>query len=287
MDRVARELALDRAEVRRRNMIQPEQMPYESGSPSATASRSSMHSGDFPQAAREGASRFRDYDAISRAADQGARAGPLHRHRHRQLRRRHRPRPVRGRHRARAAPTARSRSRPAPPTRARAAHDVVADRRRPARLPDRGHRDDRRRHRCDLARASARFASRQAINAGSSAHDRRRERAQADRDARRAHARRAGKRHRSRGRPRRSRAAATSRRIDFGELARLAQGMPGFSFAPGQTPGPRAHRLFHAAAGVLLQRHACRRGRGRSDDRRRHDPALHASRTTAATSSIR
>ena len=31
MDRVARELKLDRAEVRRRNFIQPEQMPYRSG----------------------------------------------------------------------------------------------------------------------------------------------------------------------------------------------------------------------------------------------------------------
>ena len=31
MDRVARELQLDRAEVRRRNFIQPEQMPYAVG----------------------------------------------------------------------------------------------------------------------------------------------------------------------------------------------------------------------------------------------------------------
>src|SRR5690606_23201819 len=31
MDRVARELGIDRAEVRRRNFIQPEQMPYSMG----------------------------------------------------------------------------------------------------------------------------------------------------------------------------------------------------------------------------------------------------------------
>ena len=37
------------------------------------------------------------------------------------------------------------------------------------------------------------------------------------------------------GRP--SRAPATSRASRFGELARMAQGMPGFSFAPGQLPG--------------------------------------------------
>ncbi len=35
------------------------------------------------------------------------------------------------------------------------AHDALADRRRRGRLPDRGHRDDHRRHRRDLARASA------------------------------------------------------------------------------------------------------------------------------------
>jgi CO/xanthine dehydrogenase Mo-binding subunit len=49
--------------------------------------------------------------------------------------------------------------------------------------------------------------------------------------------------------------------LTFGELARMAQGMPGFSFAPGQSPGTGAHRILHAAAGVLLQRHPCGGGR--------------------------
>ena len=48
----------------------------------------------------------------------------------------------------------------------------------------------------------------------------------------------------------------------FGELARMAQGMPGFSFARDRRR-TGAHRLFHAAAGVLLQRHP--RGRARVD----------------------
>ena len=43
----------------------------------------------------------------------------------------------------------------------------------------------------------------------------------------------------------------------------------------GPDAGTGAHRLFHAAAGVVLQRHACGRARGRSDDRRRCDPELH------------
>ncbi len=131
------------------------------------------------------------------------------------------------------------------------------------------------------------FASRQAINAGSSAliaGDNVRKQIVA------LAARALGvpeSRDRRRGRPAPPRAPATSRRCRFGELARIAQGMPGFSFAPGQTPGPRAHRLFHAAAGVLLQRHARGRGRGRSDDRRRARSSTTRWRTTAATSSTR
>ena len=50
MDRVARELKLDRAAVRARNMIRPEQMPTRSGSCSATASRWSMPAATSPRA---------------------------------------------------------------------------------------------------------------------------------------------------------------------------------------------------------------------------------------------
>ena len=46
--------------------------------------------------------------------------------------------------------------------------------------------------------------------------------------------------------------------IGLGDLAKLSQGYPGFSFAPGDVPGSRAHRVFHASSGRLLQRHACR-----------------------------
>jgi carbon-monoxide dehydrogenase large subunit len=49
MDRVARELKLDRAEVRRRNMIQPEQMPYSVGLVFRDGKPVIYASGDFPK----------------------------------------------------------------------------------------------------------------------------------------------------------------------------------------------------------------------------------------------
>jgi aerobic carbon-monoxide dehydrogenase large subunit len=49
MDRVARELGLDRAEVRRRNMIKPEQMPYSVGLVFRDGKPVVYASGDFPK----------------------------------------------------------------------------------------------------------------------------------------------------------------------------------------------------------------------------------------------
>jgi carbon-monoxide dehydrogenase large subunit len=49
IDRVARELKLDRAEVRRRNMIQPEQMPYAVGLTFRDGKPLVYASGDFPK----------------------------------------------------------------------------------------------------------------------------------------------------------------------------------------------------------------------------------------------
>jgi len=49
MDRVARELAIDRAELRRRNMIRPEQMPYSVGLTFRDGKPLVYASGDFPR----------------------------------------------------------------------------------------------------------------------------------------------------------------------------------------------------------------------------------------------
>ncbi len=49
MDRVARELSLDRAEVRRRNFIQPEQMPYPVGLLFRDGKPLVYDSGDYPK----------------------------------------------------------------------------------------------------------------------------------------------------------------------------------------------------------------------------------------------
>ena len=60
MDRVARELAIDRAELRRRNMITPEQMPYRVGLVFRDGKPLVYASGDFPlsQTPRHGACRL-------------------------------------------------------------------------------------------------------------------------------------------------------------------------------------------------------------------------------------
>jgi carbon-monoxide dehydrogenase large subunit len=54
MDRVARELKLDRGEVRRRNMVQPEQMPYSVGLTFRDGKPLVYASGDFPKSQERG-----------------------------------------------------------------------------------------------------------------------------------------------------------------------------------------------------------------------------------------
>jgi carbon-monoxide dehydrogenase large subunit len=72
MDRVARELNLDRAEVRRRNFIQPEQMPYPVGLIFRDGMPLVYHGGDYPRSqaaalARAGYDGFRARQAEARA----------------------------------------------------------------------------------------------------------------------------------------------------------------------------------------------------------------------------
>jgi aerobic carbon-monoxide dehydrogenase large subunit len=63
MDRVARELGLDPAEVRRRNFIQPEQMPYNVGIIFRDGRPVTYDSGDYP-ACQAGALKAADYDGF-------------------------------------------------------------------------------------------------------------------------------------------------------------------------------------------------------------------------------
>ena len=71
MDRVARELKIDRAEVRRRNMIQPEQMPYEIGLIFRDGKPIVYHGGDFPKG-QTTAVEVSGYETFPRAPGQGA-----------------------------------------------------------------------------------------------------------------------------------------------------------------------------------------------------------------------
>lgn len=64
MDRVARELNLDRAEVRRRNFIQPEQMPYQVGIVFRDGRPVTYDSGDYPTC-QATALRAAEYDSFS------------------------------------------------------------------------------------------------------------------------------------------------------------------------------------------------------------------------------
>ena len=228
----------------RRNMIQPEQMPYAVGLIFRDGKPMVYHGGDFPEEPGDGDQGIR-LRRLPRAPGRGAQAGPLYRHRHRQLRRRHRPRSVRRRHHPRPAERqGRGRDRRDQPGPGHA-HDAVADRRRPSRLPDRG----RVMTMADTARDLA-------------GHRRLRQPPGGQRRQRRRRwpAKWCGRRS---SRWPRARSALPESEIDvedgraiarsgnkpsltFGELARLAQGMPGVSFRRGPGRRARAHRLFHA-----------------------------------------
>ena len=169
MDRVARELELDRAEVRARNMIQPgADALFGRARSSATASRWSMPAAIFPRASAR-ALELSDYDGF-RARQAKARAegrylgigignyvegtglGPFEGVTVRVL--------PNGKVAVATGATTQGQG---------TAHDAVADRRRPGRLPHRGHRDDARATPRAISQGIGAFASRQAINAGSSA----------------------------------------------------------------------------------------------------------------------
>jgi len=265
IDRVAHELAIDRAELRRRNMIPPEQMPYRVGLVFRDGKPLVYASGDFPLSQTR-ATALADYDgfparqAAARAAGryvgigignyvEGTGLGPFEGVTVRILRN--------GKVAVATGAT----------TQGQGTHttlsQIVADRLGCAiedivmTVGDTNA----------ISQGVGAFASRQAINAGSSAMiagDNVKQQVVAlaarslgvaeseiDVEDGRAVAR-----------------GGNKPVLTFGELARLAQGMPGFSMAPGQDARPRAHRLFHAGPGVLLQRHPHRRGRGRSPYRR-------------------
>ena len=97
IDLVARTLGLEPAEVRRRNMIRAEEMPYRVGIPYRDGEPIVYDSGDYPRRAAKGARRRRRRRGVPPAPTAGAPRGPLSRSRHRLLYRGHRSRPVRER----------------------------------------------------------------------------------------------------------------------------------------------------------------------------------------------
>jgi carbon-monoxide dehydrogenase large subunit len=234
MDRVARELALDREEVRARNMIRPEQMPYAPGLTFRDGKPLVYVSGDFPRSQRRAVelsdyAGFRARQATARAHGrylgigignyvEGTGLGPFEGVTVRVL--------PNGKVAVATGATTQGQG-----TRTTLSQ-IVADH-LGCRLEDivmtAGDTGT-------ISQGVGAFASRQAINAGSSAMIA----GEAVRKQVIAAAARAlgvpegdidvedGKAI-ARG--------GNQPTLTFGELARMAQGMPGFSFAPGQTPG--------------------------------------------------
>ena len=234
LDRVARELGIDRAEVRGRNTIQPEQMPYAPGLTFRDGKPMVYTSGDFPLSQRRaievsGYAGFRARQAKARAEGryigigignyvEGTGLGPFEGVTVRIL--------PSGKVAVSTGATTQGQGTRTTLSQIVADHvgcpieDVVMT------VGDTGA----------FPQGIGAFASRQAINAGSSAMlagDNVRKQviaaaaralgvAEDDIDVEdgRAIAR-----------------SGNKPSIGFGDLARLAQGMPGFSFAPGQTPG--------------------------------------------------
>ena len=144
MDRAARELGIDRAELRRRNLVTPDRMPYATGI--VLAKPVTYHGGDYPagQASVIEASGYDDFparQAAARAAGryigiglanyvEGTGLGPYE------------GATVRIMPNGKVA-IAHRRDQPGPGH----AHDTRPDRRRPARLQDRRRGRDARRHR--------------------------------------------------------------------------------------------------------------------------------------------
>ena len=272
MDRVARELKLDRAEVRARNMIQPEQMPYSVGLVFRDGKPLVYASGDFPKSqtralALSDYADFRARQVKARAAGrylgigignyvEGTGLGPFEGVTIR----------VMPNGKVAVATGATAQGQGTRTTLSQIVADNVGCRIEDIVMTagDTGA----------ISQGIGAFASRQAINAGNSALIAGQSVRAADRHARGPRARRAGSRDRRRGRP-----SHRARRQQADHVARRAcphrAGHAGLLVRAGPDAGARAHRLLHAAAGVLLQRHPRRRGRGRSADRRRDARQLH------------
>ena len=272
VDKAARELGIDRVEIRRKNFIQPDQFPYQT--PVALA----YDTGDYDATLDMALAGDRLRPASRRArgrvgeARQAARPRLLHLHRglrHRAVgagRRARRPRrPLRGGQRARPPHRLGDGLHRHPQPRPGARDDLRAGRRRAARHPGRERRHRPRRHRPDPLRHGH---LRLALAGGRRLGDRqggRQDHRQGQED-RRPPARGQRGRHRVQGRQvhrRRHRPREDLRRDRLHRL-RAAQ-LPDRD----RRAGPRGVGLLRSQELHLPRRQPRRRGRGRPRDRRR------------------
>ena len=272
MDLIAKELGLEPAEVRARNMIPAAEMPYRAGIPYRDGEPIVYDSGDYPGGLEKALAAVGGVDGLPQAPGRGAQGGTPSRARHRLLCRGHRRRAVR--------------------ERAGAHRSVRQDLRRVGRLPaGAGHGDDlrpdRRRHLEGRSRQRHRGARRHLGDRDRLRHDRE----PLDRDAvgrdplRERAAAREGVRHRGQHagmlarRPRAARRRRRPRRR-AGRVGAAGQDRGGGAAGLGSRAAgrdrcrAREHVLLRAGDGHLGLCDACRGGRRRRRDRRRDDRAI-------------
>ncbi len=147
LDIAARELGIDRAEIRRRNFIPADAFPYNNEIIYQDFAPLEYDSGNY-EPILDKAMAIVDYDKfLTDEQPRRARARPLRRARHRGLRRGHRHRTLRRRPRPGAGERSRQRRDRYRHAGAGALHELRADRRRPGRRRGHRHRRGDRRHR--------------------------------------------------------------------------------------------------------------------------------------------
>ena len=150
LDLAARELGIDRVEIRRRNFLPPDDFPHDHEIIFQDFAPLVYDSGNYLPALEQAAEHDRLRAVRARGAAAAARRGPPRRHRHRLLRRGHRHRPVRRRARHGRAERQGARRHRRRHAGAGALHRVRADRRRAA-----GRRRRRRARWSPATRASS------------------------------------------------------------------------------------------------------------------------------------
>ena len=307
MDRVAVELGLDRAEIRRLNFIQPDEFPYDVGVTFQDGGPTVYDSGDY----EPGLDKLLEavgYDGFEARREAARAEGRQDRARDRLLRRGHRHRPVRGRGDQRPGRRDRDGGDRAWPRQGQGHQTMLRpDRRRRARRADRAASASRPATRAGSAGASGRSPAARRWCPATRCRRRRRRCAGRPPSWRRGSSR-PTRRTSSSPTARSAWSARPRRRSSIGQLAAMANPLR-YAFGEetaeaalytrriyatqdvplpdGTTPGLNATEYYSPKCGRLRLRDARGGRRDRRGDLRRAHPATTSSATTAGASSTR